>query len=139
MLKTLICVAVGVAVGAIFSFVAAPLSFLVGLLTCFANYFPFFGLIGTLLPMPLLLLDPAVTGSARALAFLLPLAAHMLVRAPSARRRCAYSEPTSNRSPRHVTTTTRHVATTCSPRDHTRHVTTLNRSPRLRCVAILAT
>jgi len=78
-LKTLICVAVGVAVGVIFSFVAAPLSFLVGLLTCFANYFPFFGLIGTLLPMPLLLLDPSVTGSARALAFLLPLAAHMLV------------------------------------------------------------
>ena len=58
----------------------AHLSWQVGLLTCFANYFPFFGLIGTLLPMPLLLLDPAVTGSARALAFLLPLAAHMLVR-----------------------------------------------------------
>ena len=81
-LKTLICVAAGVAVGIIFSFIAAPLSFLVGLLTCFANYFPFFGLIGTLLPMPLLLLDPAVSSSARALAFLLPLAAHMLVCLP---------------------------------------------------------
>lgn len=79
-LKTLICVAVGFVVGIIFSFVAAPLSFLVGLLTCFANYFPFLGLIGTLLPMPLLMLDPSVTGSERALAFLLPLAAHMLVR-----------------------------------------------------------
>ena len=86
-LKTLICVAVGVVVGAIFSFVAAPLSFLVGLLTCFANYFPFFGLIGVLLPMPLLMLDPSVTGSARALAFLLPLGAHLLVRMPSSAHR----------------------------------------------------
>ena len=77
--KTLICVAVGVAVGLIFSFVAAPLAFMVGLLTFVANYFPFFGLLGTILPMPLLILDPSITGGARALAFLLPLAAHLVV------------------------------------------------------------
>lgn len=78
-LKTLVCLAVGLFSGFVFSLVAPPLAFLVGLLTFVANYIPFLGLVATILPMPLLLLDPSMSGGARAFAFLLPLAAHMVV------------------------------------------------------------
>ena len=59
-LKTAVCVGVGVLIGLIFSLLQLDLAFLVGLITFAANFVPNVGAIfATLLPMPLILLDPA--------------------------------------------------------------------------------
>ena len=79
-LKTAVCVGVGVLIGLIFSVLQLDLAFLVGLITFVANFVPNVGAIfATLLPMPLILLDPAVSVGVRALAFLLPLLVHTTV------------------------------------------------------------
>ena len=79
-LKTAVCVGVGALVGLIFSLLQLDLAFLIGLITFVANYVPNVGAIfATILPMPLILLDPTVSVGIRALAFLLPLVAHMTV------------------------------------------------------------
>ena len=79
-LKTAVCVGVGALIGLIFSLLQLDLAFLIGLITFVANFVPNVGAIfATLLPMPLILLDPAVSVGVRALAFLLPLLVHTTV------------------------------------------------------------
>ena len=79
-LKTAVCLGVGLLVGVIFSLLQLELAFLFGLVTFVANYVPNVGAIfATVLPLPLVLLDPSVSGAQQLLAFLLPLGAHMLV------------------------------------------------------------
>jgi len=79
-LKTAVCVGVGAFIGLIFSLLQLDLAFLVGLITFVANFVPNVGAIfATLLPMPLILLDPSVSVGVRALAFLLPLLVHTTV------------------------------------------------------------
>ena len=80
LLKTAVCLGVGLLVGVIFSLLQLELAFLFGLVTFVANYVPNVGAIfATVLPLPLVLLDPSVSGAQQLLAFLLPLGAHMLV------------------------------------------------------------
>ena len=79
-LKTAVCVGVGALVGLIFTLLQPDLAFIVGMITFVANFVPNVGAIfATMLPMPLVLLDPGVSVGVRALAFLLPLVCHGVV------------------------------------------------------------
>ena len=79
-LKTAVCVGVGALVGLIFTLLQPDLAFIVGMITFVSNFVPNVGAIfATMLPMPLVLLDPGVSVGVRALAFLLPLVCHAVV------------------------------------------------------------
>lgn len=79
-LKTFVCVLVGALVGIALACLGIDLAWLYALLTFIANYVPNVGpVFATLIPLPLVLLDPGLTVTTKVLVFVLPLCVHMVV------------------------------------------------------------
>eukprot|EP00937_MAST-01D_sp_MAST-1D-sp2_P007273 g7273.t1 len=79
-LKTFVCALVGVTVGITLTLLGIDLAWLYALVTFIANYVPNVGAVfATLLPMPLVLLDPGLSGTRKALAFVLPTCLHAVI------------------------------------------------------------
>ena len=79
-LKTFVCVLVGALVGIALACLGIDLAWLYALLTFIANYVPNVGpVFATLIPLPLVLLDPGLSVTTKVLAFVLPLCVHLVV------------------------------------------------------------
>lgn len=81
MAKTLVSVAMGLLVFIVLGpILHVKLAHLFGVLTVILNFIPNVGaLIAALVPLPIILLDPELSGAAQALAILLPLAIHFVI------------------------------------------------------------
>lgn len=81
MAKTLVSVAMGLLVFIVLGpILHVKLAHLFGVLTVVLNFIPNVGaLIAALVPLPVILLDPELSGAAQALAILLPLAIHFVI------------------------------------------------------------
>jgi predicted PurR-regulated permease PerM len=79
-LKTFICLIVGTLVGVALAILGVDLAWMFALITFVANYVPNVGpVFATFVPLPLVILDPDLTVTAKTLAFVLPLFVHMIV------------------------------------------------------------
>ena len=79
-LKTLICLLVGMLVGCVLCVLHVDLAWMFALITFVANYVPNVGpCFATFVPLPLVILDPDLSITAKTLAFVLPLFVHMIV------------------------------------------------------------
>lgn len=79
-LKSALSALVGVSVGLTLGVLNVDLAFLFGLFSVFANYIPNVGaVVATLLPLPVICLDPTMSWAGGVLAILLPLLIHMVV------------------------------------------------------------
>lgn len=80
LLKSLLSLLVGLAVGMTLHFLNVDLAFLFAMLTFIANYIPNVGaLVATLAPLPLVVLDPEVSAAQGVMAFMLPTITHLIV------------------------------------------------------------
>jgi len=79
-LKSALSALVGISVGLTLGALNVDLAFLFGLFSVFANYIPNVGaVVATLLPLPVVCLDPEMSFFGGALAILLPLLIHMVI------------------------------------------------------------
>ena len=79
-MKSMLSLATGVAVGGILSFLGIDLAMVFGLFAFLLNFIPSIGsVIATLLPLPVLLVDPGVSFPVAILAFVLPGAANFAI------------------------------------------------------------
>lgn len=79
-IKTLISALVGIAVWTVWRFLQVDCALLLALLTALANFIPTFGpFMASVFPLPLVILDPYLPFTSKALALALPLAIHMFV------------------------------------------------------------
>ncbi|CAM9762532.1 unnamed protein product [Discosporangium mesarthrocarpum] len=79
-IKTIVCLIVGIAVGAVLWFLGIQFAYVFGLITFVLNFIPNIGpLIATFLPMPVVIFDPDLPASYQVLAFVLPTMVHMVV------------------------------------------------------------
>lgn len=78
--KTGLSVVMGVMVSLVLHFLEVELAFVLGLLTVLLNFIPNIGsIIATLLPLPVLLVDPNITTASALMAFLIPGTIHFVI------------------------------------------------------------
>jgi AI-2E family transporter len=79
-LKTIICLVGGVSCGVIYWALQVQMAWVLGMITFILGYLPNLGpMASTMLPLPLVLLDPDMPGAHKALAFMLPTLVHLVI------------------------------------------------------------